>query len=151
MRNAVNSHATWAFLWFLCVVSVLTSIFLIFWRYNLTTTFLPSLYSLQTLPFTLPTRFQIHDLFFINCYCMHVCTCIPKYNPFSLCNATCMHVFRDDHLVLCNQLLCSSLSCSQRSSFAYNSLYRFGPPWAFLCPVGVFIGALLVRFTFTMR
>lgn len=34
---------------------------------------------------------------------------IPKYNLLNLCHATCMYVFRDDHLALDNQLVYSSL------------------------------------------
>ena len=79
------------------------------------TTFLPSLSSLQILPYILPLQF----IFFINHYCMYICiytymhihthTYIPKYSLFSLYNVTCMCVFRADSLTLDIQLMCFSL------------------------------------------
>lgn len=47
---------------------------------------------------------------FRNIY-IHTCVCvyILKYNLLSLYNVTCVHVFRADHLVLVNQLVCSPL------------------------------------------
>lgn len=51
---------------------------------------------------------------FTICHCMHICmythTHTPKYNLSSLYSVTCMCVFRDDHLLLNNQLVCSFLT-----------------------------------------
>lgn len=47
---------------------------------------------------------QIHGLFFMNSYCMHICTCvhiyISSYNLLSLYNVNIMHVLRVDLLTL---------------------------------------------------
>lgn len=43
---------------------------------------------------------QVHGLFFMNSYCMHICTCvyiyISRYNLLSLYNVNIMHVLRVD-------------------------------------------------------
>lgn len=43
--------------------------------------------------------------------CMSICTCIyvTKFSLSNLCNLTYMHVFRANHLVFNEQLVCSSL------------------------------------------
>lgn len=91
------------------------------------TIFLPSFYFLHTLLYTLITPFRMHGLFpLIVSVCMYVCLlctpvhmhvrtimcvyvytyiCISKYNLLS--NVTCMSVFRNDHLVMDNQLVSS--------------------------------------------
>ena len=68
------------------------------------TSFLPSPFSSQILPSTPHCFFQIHGLFSIHCYYMHVCMC-----THTVCILLRLCVFRVDHLVLNNQLLCSSL------------------------------------------
>jgi len=59
-----------------------------FWDYKIITTFLPSLFSIQTLPQTSPHSFELVDLLFTNCYSMHISINIyfSKYNLPSLWN-----------------------------------------------------------------
>lgn len=49
---------------------------------------------------------QIHGRFFLNC-CWE-CMYVYKYNLFGLYTDTPTYVFRADHLVLDNYLVCSS-------------------------------------------
>lgn len=88
-------------------------VFFYFWGCNLIATFLPSHSCSKPFLIPLPDSFKFMISFFINCYCMHVYIClyihIAKQNLQSSHNATCMYIFRSDHLILDNLLVCSSL------------------------------------------
>lgn len=84
-------------------------LFVCVWICTLITTFLLSLSSLQALPHTPHCSCSnLWCLFFI-CYSIHICICIyikiPTYNLLSLYNATCMYIFRANHLALNNQFV----------------------------------------------
>lgn len=75
-----------------------------YWNYNVITSIPPFLHQDPPIySFVLSSKFMA--LFFINCYihihiCIYTCMCIPKYNLLSLYDVPCVHIFRDEHLVL---------------------------------------------------
>lgn len=96
------------------------------WDYNLIKIF-PFLFLLSNPSHIPPIAFIKNSWPLFHCYCMHICICmcicahtcvnityniciyIPKYNQLIVCDIICRHVFRDNHLVLVSQLVCSSL------------------------------------------
>lgn len=75
--------------------------------YNIIITFLPSISSLQALPYTLScyssNSWALLSLIVIAPIYVYVYKSIPKHNLYSSYNATCMYIFTADHLVRDNQ------------------------------------------------
>lgn len=64
------------------------SFLFLFWYYNINTSFLHSLFHLQSLLYTFPCSLPNSWPFKINCCYMHKCICIYIYNLPGLSNAT---------------------------------------------------------------
>lgn len=93
----------------------------------------------------LPGLFQIHGLFshqLLLKTCMYfICIDIPKYNLLSLYNVNSLYVFKDDHLALDNQRVCSSLGRTNSVVFCIG----LRPHGLFPANFGMFIGFVLVQ------
>lgn len=92
-------------------------------------------------PFPLCFKFVasfFHQLLHIY-ICLHIWIYIPKYNISSSFNATCMHVFRTDHVALDNKSVQFSgedhFLCPQPHTVACTSLCRVEAWW--LLPSGL--------------
>lgn len=92
---------------FFCISPLLLNT-IYFWKCNFIT-FLPSVSSLQILPWTtLLSQVRHLSLFFsANSYCIRliIWICTSKYNLLSLDNGICMYVFRSDYFELGSQLV----------------------------------------------